>query len=99
MSGSGTPENIEMMMGRVLGVKDIKANKARGSVKVSYNLKFINYSDILKKLNDFGCPPKTGLFNTIRLYFIDFTEKNERVSKNFSLERYPIHPHGKPAKN
>ncbi|HNU90434.1 MAG TPA: hypothetical protein PKO25_01000 [Spirochaetota bacterium] len=83
----GTIQKIETTLGMMLGVDDVKASEKGNLVKVRYNLKFINYRGLEKKLQDIGCPPANGLFTSIRRGFINFTEKTEIESLKIDLGR------------
>lgn len=80
-----TIQNIETSLGMVLGVDDVKASEKGNRVKVRYNLKFINYKGLEKKLQDLGCTPVNGIFSSIRRGFINFTEKTEIESLKIDL--------------
>lgn len=82
-----TIHSIEKSLGMVLGVDDVKASDNGNSVKVRYNLKFINYKGLEKKLLDLGYTPVNGIFSAIRRGFINFTEKTEIESLKIDLRR------------
>ncbi len=48
----GTVQNIESTLGMVLGVDHVEANEKRNRIVIKYNLKFINYRGLEKKLED-----------------------------------------------
>ncbi len=83
----GTVQKIESTLGMILGVDHVKASDRGTRVVVQYNLKFITYSGLEKKLEDLGCKPVTGLFSSIRRGFINFTEKTEIESLEIDLHR------------
>lgn len=77
--------SIEKSLCMLLGVDDVKASEKGNRVKVRYNLKFINYKGLEKKLQDMGCTPVKGIFSSIRRGFINFTEKTEMESLKIDL--------------
>jgi hypothetical protein len=83
----GTVQKIESTLGMVLGVDHVKASEKQNRVVVKYNLKFINYRGLEKKLEALGCVPVSGLFSSIRRGFINFTEKTEIESLKIDLHR------------
>lgn len=73
----GHSEVINETLGKVLGVNEVHADSSGRKVNVTYNLKFIDYKTIEKKLGESGYPPRRGFLQTIKRGFINFTERNE----------------------
>ena len=74
-------KKIEERLQRVLGVNKVYADHQTGNLKVTYNLKFINFLLLEKKLDEMGHPPIRSIYNSMKRSFINFTEKNEISSQ------------------
>jgi hypothetical protein len=68
-------------LGSLLGVMQVSTNSNSHSLKVSYNLKFVTYAALMRKLRDLGCPPADSMIENLKGRFISFTEKNEIESQ------------------
>ena len=93
MSLPDKSREVERKLGGMLGINLVKANDRRGRVRISYNLKFISYSNIEKMLAEMGYPPARGLFGNLKRGFINFTEKNEIQGRRPQEKRASLTAH------
>lgn len=90
---------VETVLGRLLGVNRVQANGTRSRVKVRYNLKFIDYGALERKLADIGYPPSRGVLQSMKGWFIRFTEKNESASRSVDFNRSSARSGGRPVRH
>ncbi len=93
MSLPDKSREVEKKLGDMLGIDLVKANDRQGKVRISYNLKFISYSHIEKKLSEMGFPPTRGLLGNLKRGFINFTEKNEIQGRQPQAHGFTAHSH------
>jgi hypothetical protein len=89
-------KKIEEKLQRVLGVNKVYADHQTGNLKVTYNLKFINFMLLEKKLDELGHPPIRNIYNSMKRGFINFTEKNEISSQKLKSTHNNTNPQGRP---
>ena len=95
MKCEGCTQTIEENLTKILGINQINANYHEGKVNVTYNLKFINYKKLEKKLRELGYYPARGLLNAIKRGFINFTEKNEAAGQELKFNSSKADHHNK----
>ncbi|TAL34564.1 MAG: hypothetical protein EPN93_11685 [Spirochaetes bacterium] len=88
----------ESTLGSLLGVMQVSSNAGSRSLRVSYNLKFVTYASLTKKLRDLGCYPVENVLESLKTRFISFTEKNE-IQSQASPARRLTRPPGQAVKN
>ncbi len=89
-------KKIEEKLQRILGVNKVNVDHERGNLKVTYNLKFINFMLLERKLNELGHPPIRNIYNSMKRSFINFTEKNEIISQKLKSTHNNTNPQGRP---
>ena len=88
-------KKIEEYLQRILGINSVTADYHTGNLKITYNLKFISFSLLEKKLKELGYPPIRGIYNSMKRSFINYTEKNEIISQKLKTSHNNTNPHGR----
>ncbi len=87
-------KKLRDVLSSLLGIYSINMRPEKGRIKVSYDLKLINYKSIEEKLRKLGLTPAKGPLSLISSNFIKFTEKSEIEQRSIDAYYHPHPNHG-----